>query len=328
VRVTSTVLSATETSPTVPFTLSRAVPTVPVITGPVSGSHLPTLTPTISGTGEAGSTITVREGDTVVCTATVLPNGMWNCTPSTPMTAGPHTVTAIATSSEGGTSAPSNSTTFTLDVTPPAAPVITGPAPGSSTTDTTPDIRGTAEAGTTVTVREGTTVVCTATVAANGTWTCTPTTPLAQGPHTLVATATDAAGNTSPGSNPDTFTVDNVAPDTSFSRTPPASGTNRRAEFGYASTESNVTYQCSLDGAEYVPCESAYDVQPGQHTLRVRAVDPAGNVDPSPAEYTWTVDEEEEIRAFAGGGCSAAPASGWLALLALLGVRRRSRRVA
>jgi cysteine-rich repeat protein len=328
VRVTSTVLSATEASPSVPFTLSRAVPSVPVITGPVSGRTVSTQTPPITGTGEAGSTVTVREGNTVICTATVDGAGNWSCTPTTPLSEGPHTITAVAISSEGGTSAPSNPVTFIVDVTAPPAPVITGPAAGSTTTDTTPDISGTSEPRATVTVREGNTVVCTAIADAAGNWTCVPTTPLAQGPHTLVATAQDAAGNTGPASAPHTFTVDNVPPDTSFSRTPDARGTDTSADFGYASTESGVRYECSLDGGTYAACQDTYDVGLGQHTLRVRAVDAAGNVDPTPAEYTWTVEApvEEDNRTFAGGGCSAAPASGWLALLALLGVRRRSRR--
>ncbi|WP_407692925.1 DUF4215 domain-containing protein [Pyxidicoccus xibeiensis] len=205
---------------------------------------------------------------------------------------------------------------------PPAAPVITGPTPGSVLTDSTPTLSGTAVPGGTVTVREGGTVLCTTTASDTGAWSCVPATPLPDGPHTITATTT-TAGGTSPVSNPDSFTIDTQAPDTSFSRNPPTLTEEGDAEFGYDSNEDGVTYECSLDGRPYAPCEDAYNVSTGEHTLSVRSVDSAGNVDASPAVYTWTV---ADTRAFAGGGCSAAPATSWLALLGLLGLRRRGRR--
>ncbi|MCP3100276.1 DUF4215 domain-containing protein [Myxococcus sp. K15C18031901] len=323
VVLTTTTLGVTETAPEVEIVITRTPPTTPVITGPTSGATLPTLTPAISGTAEPGDTVTVREGTTVVCTAVADASGHWTCTPATPMTEGPHEVVAVATNGNGATSAPSVPVPFTLDVTPPAAPVISGPENGSLTNDNTPAISGTGTPGSTVTVREGTTVVCTALVDASGHWTCTPATPLADGTHTVTATATDAAGNHSPQSNADTFRIDTQAPDTSFSRSPPARADVGEAPFAYSATEQNVRYECSLDGRPYGPCQDTYNVGLGEHVLRVRATDEAGNVDASPAEYRWTV---VETRAFAGGGCSAAPAPAWLGLLGLLGLRRRKRR--
>jgi hypothetical protein len=86
-----------------------------------------------------------------------------------------------------------------------APPDITTPAQGATTTDSTPAISGTGTPGATVTVKEGTTVLCVAIVAANGTWTCSPTTPLPAGPHTVTATQS-LNGNTS-GADSTTFTV-------------------------------------------------------------------------------------------------------------------------
>jgi Bacterial Ig-like domain len=48
-------------------------------------------------------------------------------------------------------------------------------------------------------------------VAADGTWKCTPTTPIADGPHTLTVTQTDPAGNVSPVTTVP-FSVDTVPP--------------------------------------------------------------------------------------------------------------------
>lgn len=86
-----------------------------------------------------------------------------------------------------------------------AAPDITSPAQGSTTTDSTPVISGTGTPGATVTVTEGSTVLCTAVVQGNGTWSCSPTTPLPDGPHTVTATQSQN-GQTSASDNT-TFTV-------------------------------------------------------------------------------------------------------------------------
>jgi CSLREA domain-containing protein len=53
-----------------------------------------------------------------------------------------------------------------------------------------------------------------------------------------------------------------------------------------------LVFECSLDGGPYEECqspESLSGVAPGEHTLRIRAVDLAGNPDPTPAQRTWIV---------------------------------------
>lgn len=83
-----------------------------------------------------------------------------------------------------------------------------------------------------------------------------------------------------------------------------------------------MSYGCGLNTEGFTPCQARYSLLPGAYTLRVRAVDAAGNADPSPAEYQWTV----RLPHLAGGGCSAAPFPAvWLALLGLtINWRRRS----
>lgn len=300
----------------------------PVLTGPAEGG---TTNGPVSGTGSPGATIHVYvDGSTTpACTAVVNASGNWTCT-LTNVPPGPHSVVLTSTTLSATETSPAavnitvTGTTPGGDTTPPAAPVITGPAMDSLLATSTPTLSGTAEPGSTVTVYEGNTVLCTAVASDTGAWSCVPTTPMADGPHVLLATATDAAGNTSLLSPVHTFTIDTQAPDTSIPRGPGTRTNNLGASFTYASTEDGVRYECSLDGAEFTPCDDSFNVEHGEHTLRVRSVDAAGNVDASPAVYTWTV--EEITRAFAGGGCSAAPASSGLALLALLGLRRRNRR--
>ncbi|UFN44868.1 Ig-like domain-containing protein [Nocardioides okcheonensis] len=190
-------------------TIDTTAPQVTVFT-PADGSATTDLTPEVTGVGEPGATITVREGGTTVCTTTADGDGAWSCSATTPLVLGQHTFTATARDAAGNTA--EASTTFTVvfvgggDTTAPDAPVITAPADGASTQDTTPRIGGTGETGATVIVREGSTVLCTAVVTGDGTWACTPARELAVGQHAVTATQADASGNTSP-ADTSTFTV-------------------------------------------------------------------------------------------------------------------------
>ncbi|WP_149998724.1 Ig-like domain-containing protein, partial [Klebsiella pneumoniae] len=78
---------------------------------------------------------------------------------------------------------------------------------GGLTNDATPALSGTAEAGSTVTIYDGSTVLGTVVADEDGHWRFTPD-PLGEGEHRLSTTVTDVAGNTS-GHSPDfVLTVD------------------------------------------------------------------------------------------------------------------------
>jgi hypothetical protein len=56
---------------------------------------------------------------------------------------------------------------------------------------------------------------------------------------------------------------------------------------------SNLVSTCELDGRPFAPCASPLSLGPlpdGRHTFAVRMSDQAGQVDPSPATVTWTID--------------------------------------
>ena len=101
-----------------------------------------------------------------------------------------------------GTNGTDTVTVVFIDTTPPPIPTVTSPKPGAQINDPTPEVIGTAEAGSTVTVRDKdtNTVLCTAVANANGNFSCTvsPDTELGDGPHTLAVTAADPSGNASP----------------------------------------------------------------------------------------------------------------------------------
>jgi CSLREA domain-containing protein len=118
-------------------------------------------------------------------------------------------------------------------------------------------------------------------------------TGLTVGPHSFRVRAVDPAGNTDP--TPDLYEWTVVAPpppDTSITAGPPAATELTEAAFIFASDPPVLDYECSLDGVPFAECESPHEeqgVSVGEHELQVRAVDAAGNADPTPAAYTWTV---------------------------------------
>jgi uncharacterized repeat protein (TIGR01451 family) len=102
--------------------------------------------------------------------------------------------------------------TYTVHVfVAPAAPVVSAPANGATTNNKKPTISGTGDAGATVTVKEGTTVICTALVAGDGTWACTPSADLGDGQHTFGVTQEHPVGNVS-AATPHSFTVTSILP--------------------------------------------------------------------------------------------------------------------
>ena len=79
------------------------------------------------------------------------------------------------------------------------------------TNDNTLTLTGTAEANATVKVYDGATLLGSATANGTGAWSFT-TAALANGAHSLSATASDLAGNTSASSTALSVTIDTAAP--------------------------------------------------------------------------------------------------------------------
>jgi hypothetical protein len=116
---------------------------------------------------------------------------------------------------------------------------------------------------------------------------------LADGSHTFAVRATDPAGNTDLSPASYTWTIDATPPETALGTPLPANPTSATtAQFPFSS-EAGATFECSLGGAAFAACttpQSYGGLADGSHTFAVRATDVAGNTDPTPASYTWTVD--------------------------------------
>jgi MYXO-CTERM domain-containing protein len=116
---------------------------------------------------------------------------------------------------------------------------------------------------------------------------------LGMGSHTFVVRAKDGSGQRDASPPTHLWSIDSTAPDTTLTSVPPVLSNTTSASFVFASSESSVTFECSLDGVAFSPCTSPSthaSLPEGAHTFQVRARDGAGNVDISPASHTWTVD--------------------------------------
>ncbi|WP_231676494.1 Ig-like domain-containing protein, partial [Ralstonia pseudosolanacearum] len=110
----------------------------------------------------------IFDGTTLLGTTTADASGSWTFTPTTALTDGSHSLTATVTDAAGNVS--TASTAFTPDRGHGSA-CRTGTQPDPTGTT----LSGTAEANSTISVSDGTTLLGTTTADASGTWTYTPT---------------------------------------------------------------------------------------------------------------------------------------------------------
>ena len=258
----------------------------------------------LTGTGAAGDTVTVYDGSTALATVTVAGDGTWSYTLGA-LSEGSHSLTATQTDSFGNTGAASAALALTVDT---VAPTVAITATGGLTNQPGQTVSGTvdsADAGTTVTVYDGTTVLGTATVAIDGSWS-TAVTLTGDGAHTLVATDTDAAGNTGSSSGV-RYTLDTIAP------VAPTGLADTGDTNGYVNAAGDTTTQSLTGTAEAGATVTVYDhgVAIGtaqanaagqwsfvisvlgngtQHAFTARATDAAGNTGAVSNALAFTVD--------------------------------------
>lgn len=94
------------------------------------------------------------------------------------------------------------------------------------------------------------------------------------------------------GGNGGSDATDETPPDTRITKSPPRKAHKTTAKFKFSATEAGATFQCKLDRKPFKSCRSPKTykkLKPGKHVFKVRAIDKAGNVDPTPAERKFTV---------------------------------------
>ncbi len=115
-----------------------------------------------------------------------------------------------------------------------------------------------------------------------------------EGYHYFRVRAVTPGGEVDPTPAARGFTVDTVPPETELLFGPTTEGSSVTATFGFRilGTDPGASFECALDAAAYAPCSSPRlysGLTGGPRTFRVRAVDAAGNPDPTPVEHAWTV---------------------------------------
>ena len=80
-------------------------------------------------------------------------------------------------------------------------------------------------------------------------------------------------------------------PNTTITKKPPKTTAAHRAVFKFKASFSRSTFECKLDGRPYTSCTSPWVrvLGAGRHQLLVRATDPVGNTDATPARYRWKI---------------------------------------
>jgi hypothetical protein len=322
------------TAPVTPVTgpgghLGEADDDVPLITGPIiAGSVTNDNRPTFGGAGMTpNDLVLIHDNGTLIGSALVVPGGAWTWTPpvGNELADGSHAITIIVRDPAGNLSPESQPYAFDVDTQAPATPTldriednvgtITGDVANPGITDdTTPTLRGTGEAGSLISVSNGTAVVGSVRVDASGNWVLTlPAQP--DGDYRYSVTATDSAGNvsnasaahvvtidTQPPANPViTLVVDDAAP--AVGDVPNLGTTNDRQPLirGTAEALSDVTVrtaagvilgvvQANAAGAWELQIAALSQLAEGDHVFIATASDRAGGVSGDSNRYGITVD--------------------------------------
>ncbi|MCZ2943735.1 Ig-like domain-containing protein [Acinetobacter baumannii] len=266
ITVTATDPAGNAGTDTAVVTIDTTAPNAPVL-DPINA------TDPVTGTAEAGSTVTVTYPDGTTATVVAGTDGSWSV-PNPGNLVDGDTVTATATDPAGNTSLPGTGT-VSADIT---APVVA--LDDVLTNDSTPALTGTVNDPTATVVVNVDGVDYPAVNNGDGTWTLADNTlpTLADGPHTITVTATDAAGNV--GNDTAVVTIDTTAPNAPvldpINATDPVTGT---AEAGSTVT---VTYPDGTTATVVAGTDGTWSVpNPGNlvdgDTVTATATDPAGN---------------------------------------------------
>lgn len=203
-------------------------------------------------------------------------------------------------------------TPFTVDLHPPATSIVNGPPEGGWSNDETPTF---AVAGTDALspphLLQFSHSVDAGPFTAFATGGSITLAALPEGPHTFTVTSRDPAGNADPGSVSRSWTLDLVPPETEIVAGPAPNAVvdGSSATFSFTGSDlasPEIRFQTRIDGGPWSNVTIATNatrggLTDGPHVFEVRAVDLAGNVDPSPATRPFVTDALAPAIAFTAG---------------------------
>jgi hypothetical protein len=253
------------------WTIDTFAPTTTITQKPSSLSS--TSSPNFAfAASEASSTFACR-----------LDNGSFSSCASpktyTNLSDGPHTFAVSATDAAGNTG-PDVAYGWTIETRSPTAAVTLAPATLSNTRSATFGFSADEPATFECNLDQRGFQPCSSPALYEG---------LADGPHTFAVRPRDAVGNVG-GLTSYSWKIDATSPETTLVSAPRLR-TATSATFAFSATEP-ASFECSLDGAPFALCASPKSytpLRPGDHRFEVRAVDAAGNADPTPALHAWKI---------------------------------------
>ncbi|WP_157182095.1 Ig-like domain-containing protein [Methylobacterium sp. WSM2598] len=294
-----------------------------IVGGYVNKAH-DLATQALTGTAQAGATVTVYDNGTALPGSVMADaQGKWSYTLGV-LKDGSHSLTATAVDAGGIVSDPSSALQFTVDTQAPETmlTVSSEPAKITNATSATIQFSGTDTGG----VGVDHYVVTVDGTASNNTTGSVSLSDLKDGGHTISVAAVDKAGNTDATPESYSWTVDTKAPETALTASSePAKITNATsATIQFSGTDTGGVgvdhYMVTVDGTasnNTTGSVSLSDLKDGGHTISVAAVDKAGNTDATPESYSWTVDTQAPAAptgladaAIAGGYVNAAHQAG------------------
>ncbi|MBK8294354.1 MAG: Ig-like domain repeat protein [Solirubrobacterales bacterium] len=251
----------------VTFEIDLTKPTSSITAGPAGGSTITSSSTSLSFESTDGGTSFECRVDSDAFDACVSPKSL------TGLGDGSHTFQVRATDDAGNVEDPVTSRTFSVDTTTPVTTITSGPAPGATIGNSTPDFAFTSsESGTfDCKVDGGSFSACTS-----------PFTPaaLSDGSHTVTIRSTDDNGLVEAAPPSRTFTVDTVAPNVNITSGPNGLTGDSTPSFAFTASEA-ATFECATDAGAFSACTSAYttaSLSDGDHAVHIRATDGAGNV--------------------------------------------------
>lgn len=201
----------------------------------------------------------------------------------TELAVGFHLFSVTAVDAAGNRDATPPTRSFNIDLTAPNTTIESGPT-GTVASTTAQFTFSASESGTFECSLDGGAF----TACVNG----QTYTNLAQGARLFAVRALDTAGNADASPAQRGWTVDTIAPETTFESTPDDPTTDPTGDFTFVANEVGSTFECSVDVGPYAACASPFTTPAlgtGAHSLEVRARDTVGNLEATPATFTWNI---------------------------------------
>jgi hypothetical protein len=256
------------------FTVDTTPPQTTIDSGPEGITN--DSTPTFGFSSEAGAGFECRVDAAAFA-------GCASPFTSNPLSDGAHTYQVRARDAATNVDPTPAQRSFTVDTTPPQTTIDSGPS--GTTNDPTPSFAFSAN--------ETASFQCRVDSASFTSCSSPYESPsLGDGAHSFEVRSTDGAGNVDQSPAQRSFTVDTTPPQTTIDSGPEGITNDATPSFG-SSSEAGASFECRVDSASFSGCTSPFtsgQLSDGAHTFEVRAKDAAANVDPTPAQRSFSVD--------------------------------------